>query len=130
MARARLALHTHRRTDGHTYIHGGKNNICLPQGKHNHKIGNVQGLHTMYFYNLSLSLSLKSITVNLKFVCYERHVTHLLCFSYIFFSSIDIAQIKWVLSVPAIWSVRAKEFMREAAFQVLFLIFKSMHKFA
>ena len=28
-----VALHTDRRTDGRTYIHGGKNNICLPQGE-------------------------------------------------------------------------------------------------
>ena len=28
-----IALHTDRRTDGRTYIHGGKNNICLPQGE-------------------------------------------------------------------------------------------------
>ena len=33
MARTRKALQTDGRTDGRTDIHGGKNNICLPQGE-------------------------------------------------------------------------------------------------
>ena len=33
MARTRKALQTDGRRDGRTDIHGGKNNICLPQGE-------------------------------------------------------------------------------------------------
>ena len=34
--------------------------------------------------------------------------------------------IRWVLTVPAIWRQQAKQFMREAAYQVLLLIKKTM----
>ena len=34
------------------------------------------------------------------------------------YSEVDEKMIRWVLTVPAIWTDSAKQFMREAAFQV------------
>ena len=34
----------------------------------------------------------------------------------------NVLDIQWVLTVPAIWTPRAKQFMREAAYEVTWLI--------
>ena len=34
----------------------------------------------------------------------------------------SVHDIQWVLTVPAIWKPRAKQFMREAAYEVCYLI--------
>lgn len=35
----------------------------------------------------------------------------------------DNADVRWVITVPAIWKMPAKQFMREAAYKVFFLPF-------
>ena len=32
---------------------------------------------------------------------------------------LDVSQIQWVITIPAIWTISAKEFMRKAAYKVI-----------
>lgn len=41
------------------------------------------------------------------------------CTERMYGSGVDIADIRWVLTVPAIWDDGAKQFMREAAVKVM-----------
>lgn len=40
------------------------------------------------------------------------------------------SQIQWVITIPAIWSISAKEFMRKAAYKVTYICKNSAHSYS
>ena len=51
-----------------------------------------------------------------------RTLCGLNCSSFIKHDQVVAGEVRWVITVPAIWRQQAKQFMREAAYQVQFVV--------